>query len=1133
MTAHPERLLWQVRGLVLRSSASPGTEAELLERFVRGTDNDAFTALVARHGAMVLGVCRRVLRDVHQAEDVAQATFLALAQKAGTIRRANTLAAWLHRTAHHLAVKQLRADTRRRAREALSSQAAAPSPPDPLEEISVRELLAIFDEEVQQLPEAYRLPLILCCLEGRSQEEAARQLGWSPGAVKGRLERGRAQLHQRLTRRGVSLSAALVAVETVPALPAGFLARSVAREVPGLAATTICRTAMTRAKVIAALLLAAGVVAAGVAALARPGLAGRQPGEKGAAFQPAGLKGKQVRMDCDGEPLPEGALARLGTLRWRAAGEVERLAFTPDGRTVVSVSPHGEPANRGLCLFDAATGKRTRHISPADTFFDRIALSPGGTRLACGCTVVTGDRAKSTVQVRELPSGRKVQQFEADNLLWLGWADDTRPLAVCLEKGTVLLRDLASGKERQFVAPGLRDTIREAVCAYAAKGKVLAVPDQHGIIHVLDTATGKKCCALQAKGVRVRSLALSSDGRVLASLCRGAGARDTVQLWDVAAGKATRTVAADQKILRGVAFTPDDRTLATVGWTEVRFHDVSTGRERGRARGVKSFAPGVAFSPDSKTLATAEMYSNAIHLWDVGTVTRKPSPTGHTNQPWQVAFSPDGRRVCSGGEVDGTVIVWDAATGRPLVQVRRGGWVRGCVFSGDGRVLYSCWDGDELDFSDGTTGRRLHAVKLDDPDRPDTEQSARRMHLSDDGKTLVAFSDPSARKPGARVERGLLVTGWDTTTRKPRFRRHRNQVDFGIAVSPDARMLALAQGGRVEHDKGGEGMGPVLIEDLASGEHLLDLPAVDGQTWPLAFSPDGRLLAACTFGRTARPGGGLGPQAHTLRLWEVATADEVLVLPTVLNARAAFSPDSRVLAVSAPGRAILLWDLRRGKELRRITGFGGSVTCLAFSPDGQRLVSGLSDSTLLVWDVADVGKAPKSAALDAAGAARAWADLGADARKAFVTRGALALSAEQAVTLLKERLNPVSSADDRRLRRLIADLDSDRFTVREEARKRLEVMGEQAAGALRRVLAEKPSLEVHRRARALLAKLRGPVTQPQTLRALRAVAVLEDVGTPQARQVLETLAKGEPEARLTLAAKASLQRLARKAAARP
>jgi RNA polymerase sigma factor (sigma-70 family) len=178
MTMRTDPLLRQIRRLVPRPSAPPETDAVLLGRFLQHRDEDAFAALVRRHGPMVQGVCRRVLRNVHEAEDTAQACFVVLARKANTIRRPETLSAWLHRTAHHLALAARRAENRRHEREI--SRYAAPEQNNPLDALSVRELLVILDEEVQRLPERYRLPVILCCLEERTVAEAARQLGWSP-----------------------------------------------------------------------------------------------------------------------------------------------------------------------------------------------------------------------------------------------------------------------------------------------------------------------------------------------------------------------------------------------------------------------------------------------------------------------------------------------------------------------------------------------------------------------------------------------------------------------------------------------------------------------------------------------------------------------------------------------------------------------------------------------------------------------------------------------------------------------------------------------------------------------------------------------------------------------------------------
>jgi RNA polymerase sigma factor (sigma-70 family) len=273
----PERLLRYLRRLA--PAAHPASDAGLLERFVRCRDEDAFAALLARHGPMVLGVCRRVLGDAHAAEDAAQAAFLVLARRAAAIRPPERLASWLYGVARHLALKCLRADARRRRREALGLRPAGHTSPGPLAEVSARELLLILDAEVARLPEVYRLPVLLCGLEGLSQEEAARRLGWTPGSLKGRLERGRARLHARLARRGLVLSATLAAAAVSRAGAAGrWYAPTVSaavlvaagRPVAGVVSAEVMALsegawkAMLRARLIfPAALLALGLVGAG------------------------------------------------------------------------------------------------------------------------------------------------------------------------------------------------------------------------------------------------------------------------------------------------------------------------------------------------------------------------------------------------------------------------------------------------------------------------------------------------------------------------------------------------------------------------------------------------------------------------------------------------------------------------------------------------------------------------------------------------------------------------------------------------------------------------------------------------------------------------------------------------------
>ncbi|HEY1186953.1 MAG TPA: RNA polymerase sigma factor, partial [Gemmata sp.] len=180
------------------------SDRELLRRFQDGQE-EAFAAILRRHGTMVLRVCRRVLGRQEDAEDAFQATFLVLARKAGAVAWHDSIGTWLHTAAHRLAREARRGAVRRHARE---TRRAVPAAGDALTEVTSRELLAVLDEELAALPDENRGPLILCCLEGMSGDEAARHLGCSESTVKRRLRQAREMLQSRLSRRGIALPAA-------------------------------------------------------------------------------------------------------------------------------------------------------------------------------------------------------------------------------------------------------------------------------------------------------------------------------------------------------------------------------------------------------------------------------------------------------------------------------------------------------------------------------------------------------------------------------------------------------------------------------------------------------------------------------------------------------------------------------------------------------------------------------------------------------------------------------------------------------------------------------------------------------------------------------------------------------------
>jgi RNA polymerase sigma factor (sigma-70 family) len=222
----------------LRREGGSITDGQLLERFIRLRDEAAFEALVRQHGAMVHGVCRRVLRNWHDAEDAFQATFLVLARKASSIRPRDRVGNFLYGVAYRTALEARRSAARRRLKEA----GAVPRLEEPAEG-PWAELRPLLDRELAGLPEKYRAPLVLCDLEGKSRREAARQLGWREGTLSGRLARARVLLARRLRRYGVAVAG-------------GALAALLGRE-----ATAAVAPALVTSTVRAAVLTAAGQAA--------------------------------------------------------------------------------------------------------------------------------------------------------------------------------------------------------------------------------------------------------------------------------------------------------------------------------------------------------------------------------------------------------------------------------------------------------------------------------------------------------------------------------------------------------------------------------------------------------------------------------------------------------------------------------------------------------------------------------------------------------------------------------------------------------------------------------------------------------------------------------------------------------
>jgi WD40 repeat protein len=465
----------------------------------------------------------------------------------------------------------------------------------------------------------------------------------------------------------------------------------------------------------------------------------------------------------------------------------------------------------------------------------------------------------------------------------------------------------------------------------------------------------------------------------------------------------------------------------------------------------------------------------------------------HTGGAAGVGISPDGKLVASGGG-DQKIRVWAAATGRELRQHEGASGFTCCVaFSPDGKLLASA--GYEKDRGRGAV--HLYAA---------ASGAARgRLEGHAGGARRVAFTPDGKRLVSGGFDRTVRV--WDLATNQELRSLPTRGCVFGLALSADGRAVAAADGPGV------------TLWELDTGKELAKFGPPGDRALAVALAPDGRLVA-------------VGGQ-RSVSLYEAATGKELRALEGHGGelSSLAFSPDGRLLYSGSYDHTVRVWEVFTGLEARKLEGHTAWVWNLALAPDGRSLASCGSDGRVLLWDVGPP-RPDKTVKLSPRELEGCWGALAGEAAgRALQAVHALAASPGQSVPFLKERLRVVRSAkgpSDEELARLVRELDSDSFAVRQRAEAELAKAGRWAEAALRRAAAKPPSPEVRRRAERLLAALAPSRSSPADMRAVRGVQALEYAGTAEARAALAALAAGPPVELLTREAKRAADRLAKK-----
>jgi len=599
-----------------------------------------------------------------------------------------------------------------------------------------------------------------------------------------------------------------------------------------------------------------------------------------------------------GEPLPDGAVVRIGSDRWRAAG-ARAFTWSPDGKTVALSLP------REIRLLDATTGEG-RGVIAGPGIMESLAFTPDGQALVG-------------------PAGNGLWQWRLDGQAGQQFTVADGPA----RQGRIVLRPIVSPDGRLVAG---------------VHGPAFNGPR----VVVWERATGKELCAVEADPKLTTALAFSPDSAMLATL----GEAGDLVVWKAATGKEVARLAAGRHTHRAHLAFIDSKLIVGVVQATAIIWDL--GERIAPQRGPVEGTP-VALSGDGRWIATAVGQGPArqLALWGVVEGKRVRLLEGQYGRAVGVRFSPDGRHLAALGE-GGRVTVWNAATGDDVSRsAGHAGAIRSLAFAADGKSLLSTADDDTARAWDLPTGRLARQINV--PGTPFDSPT-----LTGDGKYIlaagvnggavvhdIANGDRVSLRPAGRVGavspdgKTLAVPGreggvelWDVATAKQRATvALPGQPVAGLRFSADGKHLAAdgadAAGNEVVH-----------VIDPAGGKALHALPGRLG-----AFGPKGDVLVAVD-------------RAGTLLVYDVEKGAKVQSAELHLASieALAVSPDGRYVAVGREN-GVLLWDRTgEGRVAARLFGHDGKVAALAFSSDGKRLASGGGDTTIVVWDLERVGK---------------------------------------------------------------------------------------------------------------------------------------------------------------------------------